>query len=113
MTDRDEHAARFDQRPGPLLRLAPNGIHDDIYIMSHLLKGGRVVIDHDLSSQRTNKLQVIEGRGADHVRALPACELDCVVAHAACRAVDQDLLTSLQIGQAEQCQPGRACSDRD
>ena len=101
MAYRDEHAARFDQRPGPILRLAANGIHDDIHIMGHLLKGGRVVIDHDLSSERTHKLHVIEGRSADHASALPACQLDRVVAHAARRAMDEDLLPGLQIGQAE------------
>ena len=45
--------------------------------------------------------------------ALPACKLDRVVAHAARRPVDQNLLPGLQIGQAEQCKPGSACADGD
>src|SRR5258706_999512 len=92
MAYRNEYAAPFDQRPGPILRLAANGIHDDIHLMGHLLKGGRAVIDHHLSSERTNKLQVIEGRGADHISALPACKLDRVVAHPARRALDPNHL---------------------
>src|SRR5207245_10604671 len=99
MAYRDEHAARFDQRPGPILRLATNGIHDDIHLMGHLLKGCRVVIDHDLSSERTNKLHVLEGRSADHVSAFPACQLDRVVAHTARRAMDKYLLPGLQLAR--------------
>ncbi len=51
----------------------------------------------------------VPSASADHMRALPACQLDCVVAHATRCAMDQDLLPSLQIGRAEQSKPGRAC----
>jgi hypothetical protein len=112
MADGNEDATRFDQRPGTFLRLAANGIDDDIHIMSHLLKRCRVVIDHGLGAKRMNKLQVIAGCGSDHVRALPACKLHDVVAHTTRRAMDEHRLPGLQIGQGEQGDPGRARAER-
>ncbi len=108
MAYRDEHAAWFDQWPGPILCLASNGVDYHIHLMDDVLEGCRMVVNHRFRAQRADKLQVVLGRGADDVSALPARKLNRIVAHTASCAMDQDPLPGLQIGQNEKRYPGGA-----
>lgn len=89
----------------------PGGVDDDVYFAEGGFKRSRLIINHQVGSQRADIVQIGVGCGADDVSALPARQLYRVTSHAPCRAVDQDALPRLQIGQVEEGHPGGASAD--
>ena len=73
--DRHEDSALLDHLVGAIGGFAANRVEDHIHIVHHVLKARRVVVDHLIGAERTQKFMVARRRGSDHARALDLRQL--------------------------------------
>jgi hypothetical protein len=52
----DEHATRLQYRPGPLLRLSPDEVQDQINVTRDLLETLRLVVDGPIDAKFGDKI---------------------------------------------------------
>src|SRR5215471_14555037 len=89
----DQDSSRLQHLPGSFARTTTDGVKNDIRIAHGLFEPNVLIVNHLIRPKVEQEVAVLSRRGADHVRTLPAGNLNRKGANPSGGAVDQHTLT--------------------
>src|SRR5215470_16054712 len=103
----DQDASRLQHLPGPFARAATDGVKNDIHITHDLFEPNVLIVNDLIRPKVEQEVAVLSRRGADHVRTVPAGNLNRKATHPSGGAVDQYTLPWRKSRVVEEGLPSR------
>src|SRR5262249_38939587 len=103
----DEDSSWLQYLPGSFARAATDGVKNDIHITHDLFEPNVLIVNDLIRAEVQQEVAVLSRRGADHVRTVPAGNLNRKAANPSGGAVDQHTLTWRKSRVIEEGLPSR------
>src|SRR5262245_40822528 len=103
----DQDSSRLQHLPGSFARTTTDGVKNDIHIAHGLFEPNVLIVNDLIRPKVEQEVAVLSRRGADHVRTLPAGNLNRKGANPSGGAVDQHTLTWRKSRVVEKGLPSR------
>src|SRR5215813_3409102 len=109
----DQDSSRLQHLPGSFARTTTDGVKNDIRIAHGLFEPNALIVNDLIRPKVEQEVAVLSRRGADHVRTLPAGNLNRKGANPSGGAVDQHTLARRKSRVLEKGLPGSKRRKRD